>query len=98
MSKIKVFTVILMCIFLVALVAIGLAGCTQATGYNKQIFDTSYKFERAYVKIGDDWVDVKVKKWNDYEGEQIQLVLEDDTVLLVSDMNCILYSGTLPRK
>lgn len=65
-------------------------------GCNQQIIDTNYKFDKAHVKIGNEWKDVSVKKWGDYEGEQLQLILEDGTVLLVHSANCILYNGTLP--
>ncbi len=64
---------------------------------NKQIIDLKLKFDHAYVKIGDEWKTVELKKWNDYEGEQLQLILKDGTTLLVSSMNCILYQGTLPN-
>ncbi len=68
-----------------------LAGC------NRQVVDTKYKFDKALVKVGEEWITVDVKKWGDYEGEQIQLVLEDGTVMIVSYVNCILYKGTLPK-
>lgn len=67
------------------------------TGCNQQLFDTNYEFRKAYVKIGDEWKDVSVKTWGDYEGEQLQLILQDGTVLVVHSANCILYNGTLPR-
>lgn len=66
---------------------------------NHQIFDTNYTYTRAYLKVGgDEWIDVSVAKWCDYEGEQIQLILTDGSVLLVSSYNCILYNGRLPKK
>ena len=67
------------------------------TACNKQILDLNLKFDRAYVKIGDEWKDVAIKLWNDYDGEQIQITLQDDTVILTSSMNCILYKGELPK-
>lgn len=69
---------------------------TCFVGCNQQVFDTNYKFDKAHVKIGGEWKDVVVKKWGDYEGEQLQLILEDGTVLVVHSANCILYNGTLP--
>ena len=68
-----------------------------AAACNKQIVDFKLKFEHAYIKVGESWITVDVDKWNDYEGEQIQLILKDGTVLLVNSMNCILYQGTLPK-
>lgn len=67
-----------------------------AVGCNRQVVDTKLKFDKAYVKIGEEWKVVEVKKWMDYEGEQIQITTEDGTVLLVSAMNIILYKGELP--
>lgn len=63
---------------------------------NKTTFDFTKTYEHALIKVKDEWITVNVKQWNDYEGEQIQLLLEDDTVLLINSNQCILYSGTLP--
>lgn len=63
---------------------------------NYEEFDFTYTFTKAYVKIGEEWKDIEVKSWTDYEGEQLQLRLHDGTVMLVSSINCILYEGTLP--
>lgn len=68
------------------------------TACNKQVLDFNLKFDRAYVKIGDEWKDVAIKSWNDYDGEQIQITLQDGTVILTSSVNCILYKGELPKK
>lgn len=71
--------------------------CFTSCG-NQQIFDTNYTFTKAYVKIGEEWCDLEIKTWRDYEdGEQLQLKLQDGTVLLVHSANCILYNGTLPQ-
>ena len=78
-------------IALLALTVIVLTAC------NKQILDLNLKFDRAYVKIGDKWKDVAIKLWNDYDGEQIQITLQDGTVILTSSVNCILYKGELPK-
>ena len=83
--------------FLAAIVAL-LLPLMYLTGCNQQIFDFNYKFEKAYVKIGDQWKDVEIKTWTDYEdGDQFQLTLKDGTVLIVHSTNLILYNGTLPR-
>lgn len=67
------------------------------TACNKTVIDVNYKFTKAYICVGDEWIDVDVDKWNDYEGEQIQLKLKDGTVLIVHSSDCILYNGTLPK-
>lgn len=63
---------------------------------NQTTFDFTKTYEHAYVKIGEEWVKLEVKQWTDYEGEQIQIVLPDGTVMLLHSANCILYSGDLP--
>ena len=83
---------------IVAIMAAVLMTATCLTGCNKQIIDLNYEFDKAYVKIGDDWQTVELKRWMDYEdGDQLQLTLKDGTVLLVHSTNLILYKGTLPR-
>lgn len=66
------------------------------SGCNMQFVDLNFKFTNAYVKIGEEWVDLEIKTWLTYEGEQIQLTLHDGTVFIVNSMNCILYNGELP--
>lgn len=69
-----------------------------AAGCNKQLIDLNLKFDRAYIKIGEEWKDFAISSWTDYEdGEQIQIKLKDGTVILTNSINCILYNGTLPR-
>lgn len=70
-----------------------LCGCN---GCNYQILDTTYYYNKAYVKIGEEWVDLEIRTWDDYEGEQLQIKLIDGSILLVSSYNCILYYGELP--
>ena len=72
-------------------IAFGAAGC------NYQLIDMNYKYTNAYIKIGDEWKDVEIKTWKDYEGEQIQITLTDGTVILTNSINCILYNGELPE-
>ena len=71
-------------------------GCL--TGCNKQVVDWNYKFDKARVKLGEEWVDLKIKTWADFEdGDQLQLTLTNGTVMLVHSNNCVLYKGTLPE-
>lgn len=65
-------------------------------GCNKEIFDLQYAYNRAYIKVGEEWIDTPIKAWTDYEGEQLQIALQDGTKILVSSINCILYYGKLP--
>jgi hypothetical protein len=33
---------------------------------------------------------IKIKRWKDYEGEQIQIIGKDGTVYLINSMNAVL--------
>lgn len=59
---------------------------------NKQLVDMNYSFNKAIIKIGNEEIELKIKKWNDYEGEQIQIITEDNKVYLTSANNIILIS------
>ena len=65
-------------------------------GCNKEIFDLQYAYNRAYIKVGEEWIDIPITRWVDYEGEQLQITLQDGSKVLVSSINCILYYGKLP--
>jgi hypothetical protein len=83
--------------FFVTIVALMLSLMCLTSCSNYDVMDVHYRFTKAYVKVGEEWKDLEVKAWTDYEGEQLQLKLKDGTVMVVSSMNCILYDGTLPR-
>lgn len=60
------------------------------TGCNKQIFDFNYTYDKAICNIGGEYQTIEIKQWNDYEGEQLQIISEDGNVYLVSSINCTL--------
>ena len=59
---------------------------------NKSLIDTRYKFTKALITIGNETIEVKVDRWMDYDGEQIQIIAEDGTVYLVSSFNTVMMS------
>lgn len=66
----------------------GLSGC------NKTVFDTNYVFDKVHLyETGKCY---KIKEWKDYEGEQLQVKLEDDTVVLTSAQKAMLIKGNCP--
>ena len=68
-----------------------LAYAISINGCNRQIVDINYKFNTAYVKWPDGSVKtIKIAKWRDYDGEQIQIISEDGKVYLVSSVNAVL--------
>lgn len=88
--KTKQINKILVVIAIIIIIALCLTAC------NKTIVDMKYKFEKAHIRVNDVWFDVDVDKWCDYDGEQLQLILTDGTVMIIHSRDCILYNGTLP--
>lgn len=57
---------------------------------NKQVLDFTYSYEYAIIKLPDDTViEGKVQSWKDYDGEQLQIVIDDNTYL-VNSVNAIM--------
>ena len=72
---------ILVTIMITLFIATALSSCG-----NKQIFDTTYKFDRAIISLPNgDIVEGKVEGWTDYEdGDQIQVKVDGVTYLVHS--------------
>lgn len=71
----KILTATLISILLV----VTLSGC------NKQIIDTTYKFDKAIISLPNgDVVEGKVDSWKDYDGDQIQVKIDGVTYLVHS--------------
>lgn len=62
------------------------------TGCNRQYFDTQYTFKKAIVYLGNEKMELDIRSWKDYEGEQLQIKTIDGTTYLVSMNNTILVS------
>lgn len=79
---------VMLAVVLVVSLLLTLASCV-----NKQIFDTTYKFDYALVQFPDGTCEkIEIKKWSDYDGEQIQITSKDGTTYLINSVNCILVS------
>jgi len=61
---------------------------------NRQVgFDTAQSFNKAYIKLGDEWKEVTVKFWRDFDnGDEVQIVTTDGTVYLSHYSNMVLVS------
>ena len=59
---------------------------TMLCGCNKQIFDTTYTFDKAIISLPNgDIIEGDVQSWTDYEdGDQIQVVINGKTYLVHS--------------
>lgn len=77
-------------IILVVLTMVMLTGCG-----NYDLFDTNYTYNKAIIKLPDSTVvNVDIKQWKDYDGEQIQIISTDGTVYLTNSFNCTLINDT----
>ena len=78
--------------FLVFLAAIMVA--FSISGCNKQIIDLNYKFDKAYIVLGEEVKEVTIKSWNDYENsDMVQVITTDGDVYLTHSTNVILVGG-----
>ena len=67
-----------------------LLGSILITSCNKQVFDLTYKYNYAYIYLQNgEVIEGRVEKWNDYEGEQLQVQINGITYL-TSSFNCTL--------
>ena len=78
---------ILAMIFILALLIVVLAGC------NKQIFDTTYSFDKAIISLPNgEVIEGRVDGWTDFEdGDQIQVKI-DGVTYLVHSTNVVLIA------
>lgn len=83
MKKVVVICIVIVCI---------LAMC--GFGFNKQFFDTTYKFDKAIIALPDgSIVSGKVESWTDFEdGDQLQIKVDGKTYLAHAT-NCVLIAG-----
>lgn len=71
----KIITLALVCIMIVGM----LCGC------NKQIIDLAYNYNYAIIELPNgEIVEGKISSWKDYEGDQLQIVINGITYLVHS--------------
>ncbi len=59
-------------IILIAVLVIFLSGC------NVQIIDTTWKYDKAYINVGNETIICEVSSWKDYENsDMIQVRCKD---------------------
>lgn len=61
---------------------------------NKTIVDINYIYNK--IHLFESGKCYKIKEWKDYDGEQIQVKLEDGTILLTSTQKAMLVKGDCP--
>ena len=60
------------------------------TGCNRQVMDFNYTYDKAVCVVANERFELAIDKWNDYEGEQIQIIAKDGNTYLFSMNNCYL--------
>lgn len=63
-------------ILIVGILLLGLTGC------NKRILDFEHEYNKAVCNYDGEKFVLKIDKWTDYEGEQIQIISNGKTYLL----------------
>lgn len=66
-----------------------LSGCG-----NKQVFDTTYTFNKAIIELPDGTIkEGKISSWTDYsDRDQLQIKFNDGTTYLVHSSDCVLIA------
>lgn len=76
------------------IIAAAVVAFALVTGFNRSLFDTNYTFDTAVTKWPDGTMkEIRIKKWQDYEGEQIQIIAKDGTIYLLSMNNTVLIKN-----
>lgn len=67
-------------------------GMSVLCGCNRQVIDLTYSYDYAQLEMPDSTiVEGKLNSWRDYDGEQVQVVI-DSVTYLVSSMNLVMIS------
>ena len=70
---------------IIALALAGIITVGSLCGCNRQIIDLTYNYNYAVVELPNgEIVEGKVSSWRDYEGDQLQLVINGITYLVHS--------------
>lgn len=66
---------------------------TLLTGCNRTIVDTKYGFDKALILGDDTSVIMDIANWLDYEGEQLQMITDDNMAILTSSFDTTAFYG-----
>lgn len=88
MRGINMKRIVLVLVLLVAMVC--LCGCN---GFNMELIDTTWKFDRAVVNLTPDRVvEGIVQSWTDFDGSDMIQVRIDDAIYLTHSSNVVLIA------
>ena len=71
---------------------VGTMAATCLTGCNFSLVDTTYHFDKVMINSNQSSIILNVKSWKDYQGEQLQIITDDDFVLLTSSFDTHCFS------
>ena len=71
-----------------------LSGCFGGCGCNRQLIDTTYKFDKAIIDLGTEVITVEIKSWKDFEDGEYQITTKDGEVYLTHSSRCVLIKST----
>ena len=78
----------------ITLIAVLIIAMFSFCGCNKQIIDTTWKFDRAVVNLTSDRVvEGKVQSWGEFDGSDMIQVKIDGVVYLTHSSNVVLIAG-----
>ena len=78
---------------LAAIALVGTMATTSLSGCNFSLVDTTYNFNKVMVNSDSSSILMNVKSWKDYQGEQLQIITDDNFVLLTSSFDTQCFSG-----
>lgn len=76
-----------------SLILCGALASSLLTGCNKTIVDTKYGFDKAVILGDDTSIIMDVANWLDYEGEQLQMITDDNMAILTSSFDTNAFYG-----
>jgi len=67
------------------------------TGCNRQIFDTTWRFQKAHIRgisNSNEWTTVEIASWKDYaDGDVVQIKTKDGKTYLTHYNNIVLETN-----
>ena len=71
-----------------------LLGILVLTGCNIQVLDTTWKYDVAYINVGDQTIVCDVSSWKDFKNsDMLQVKCKDGKTFLGHSSSIILQSG-----
>ena len=82
------------CFFLLSIFAICVL---TVTGCNRQIFDTTWHFQKAHIRgisTSNEWTTVEIASWRDYpDGDVVQIKAKNGKTYLTHYNNIVLETN-----